>query len=114
GSTVTPVVVLLPLISITGVYGTFFRALALTLGVSLFTSLALALTWTPTLSSFLIRRNSNETDRIDDKQDQTHKESFEDLLKAEEASTGKFFRRIIEFHQRWLKRALEKPLWLAG
>src|SRR5206468_2692219 len=28
GSTVTPVVVLLPLISITGVYGTFFRALA--------------------------------------------------------------------------------------
>jgi CzcA family heavy metal efflux pump len=114
GSTVTPVVVLLPLISITGVYGTFFRALALTLGVSLFTSLALALTWTPTLSSFLIRRKKNEEDGIDDDQDESHKESFEDLLKAEEASTGKFFRRIIEFHQRWLKRALDKPWWLAG
>src|SRR3954469_4682785 len=111
GSTVTPVVVLLPLISITGVYGTFFRALALTLGVSLFTSLALALTWTPTLSSFLIRRNNNEKDGIDG---ESHAGSFEDLLKAEEASTGKFFRRIIEFHQHWLKRALEKPLWLAG
>src|SRR6202166_2942495 len=59
GSTVTPIVVLVPLISITGVYGTFFRALALTLGVSLFTSLALALTWTPTLSSFLITRSKH-------------------------------------------------------
>ena len=116
GSTVTPVVVLLPLISITGVYGTFFRALALTLGVSLFTSLALALTWTPTLSSFLIRRSKNEKDDVDDNEDgsENRKESFEDLLKAEEASTGKFFRRIIEFHQRWLKRALDKPWWLAG
>jgi CzcA family heavy metal efflux pump len=111
GSTVTPVVVLLPLISIVGVYGTFFRALALTLGVSLFTSLALALTWTPTLSSFLIRRKKNHGG---DEEEAEHKESFTDLLAAEEATTGKFFRRIIEFHQRWLKRALDKPWWLAG
>ena len=55
GSTVTPVVVFLPLISITGVTGTFFRALAVTMGVSLFTSLALALTWTPNLSQYFIR-----------------------------------------------------------
>ncbi len=47
GSTVTPIVVFLPLISITGVTGTFFRALAVTMGVSLLTSLVLALTWTP-------------------------------------------------------------------
>ena len=115
GSTVTPVVVLLPLISITGVYGTFFRALALTLGVSLFTSLGLALTWTPTLSGFLIRRSKNEKDVDENQSDgENHNESLDDLLKAEEASTGKFFRRIIEFHQRWLKRALEKPFWLAG
>jgi CzcA family heavy metal efflux pump len=109
GSTVTPVVVLLPLIVITGVYGTFFRALALTLGVSLFTSLALALTWTPTLSSFLIRRK--QTGNEDDENGQ---ESFEQLLAAEEASTGSFFRRVIDFHQRWLQRALEKPWWLVG
>ena len=111
GSTVTPVVVLLPLISIVGVYGTFFRALALTLGVSLFTSLALALTWTPTLSSFLIRRNKNRDEAEEEEQ---HQESFAALLAAEEATTGNFFRRIIEFHQRWLKRALDKPWWLAG
>ena len=38
--------------------GTFFRALAITVGTALLTSLALALTWTPTLSHFLLRRKS--------------------------------------------------------
>src|SRR5580698_4555126 len=55
GSTVTPIVVFLPLITITGVTGTFFRALAVTVGVALLTSLALALTWTPTLSHYFLR-----------------------------------------------------------
>jgi CzcA family heavy metal efflux pump len=109
GSTVTPVVVLLPLISIAGVYGIFFRALALTLGVSLCTSLALALTWTPTLSSFLIRKRNDEKQEDDDRE-----EGFGELLAAEEASTGSFFRRVIEFHQRWLRTALHRPKWLIG
>ncbi len=56
GSTVTPIVVFLPLITITGVTGTFFRALAVTVGTALLTSLMLALTWTPTLSHYLLRR----------------------------------------------------------
>ena len=56
GSTITPIVVFLPLISITGVTGTFFRALAVTVGTALLTSLVLALTWTPTLSHYLLRR----------------------------------------------------------
>ncbi|HUO28407.1 MAG TPA: efflux RND transporter permease subunit, partial [Bryobacteraceae bacterium] len=55
GSTLTPIVVFLPLVSISGVYGVFFRALALTVAMALLTSLALALTWTPTLSHFLLR-----------------------------------------------------------
>jgi len=58
GSTVTPIVVFLPLISIAGVNGVFFRALAVTVGASLLTSLALALTWTPTLSHYFIRSRS--------------------------------------------------------
>jgi len=58
GSTITPIVVFLPLISVTGVTGTFFKALAVTVGMALLTSLALALTWTPTLSHFFIRRGS--------------------------------------------------------
>src|SRR5713101_2144542 len=52
GSTITPIVVFLPLISTAGVTGTFFRALAVTMTVSLATSLLLALTWTPTLSQY--------------------------------------------------------------
>src|SRR6201982_3541568 len=60
GSTVTPIVVFLPLVAITGVTGTFFRALALTMGLALFTSLALALTWTPTLSGYFIRKRHTE------------------------------------------------------
>jgi CzcA family heavy metal efflux pump len=55
GSTVTPIVVLLPLVTVTGVNGTFFRALAVTVAVALLTSLGLALTWTPALSHLLLR-----------------------------------------------------------
>ncbi len=60
GSTITPIVVFLPLISITGVTGTFFRALAVTMSVSLLSSLGLALTWTPTLSHYFVRRKSQQ------------------------------------------------------
>src|SRR5207248_9951732 len=63
GSTITPVVVFLPLISITGVTGTFFRALAVTMSVSLFTSLGLALVWTPNLSRYFVRRGGNRSSR---------------------------------------------------
>jgi CzcA family heavy metal efflux pump len=59
GSTFTPIVVFLPLISITGVTGMFFRSLAVTVGMALLTSLLLALTWTPTLSHFLIRKRGS-------------------------------------------------------
>src|SRR5256712_7246773 len=58
GSTITPIVVFLPLVSITGVTGSFFRALAVTMTVSLFASLLLALSWTPTLSQYLVRRKA--------------------------------------------------------
>jgi CzcA family heavy metal efflux pump len=63
GSTITPIVVFLPLISITGVTGVFFRALALTVGVALLTSLALALTWTPALSHYFIRKREGQGPR---------------------------------------------------
>jgi len=109
GSTITPIVVFLPLISVTGVYGVFFRALAVTMGVALFTSLALALTWTPTLSSYFIRKHTTT-----EAAPATEDESMAALLATEEASLGKTFRKIVDFHQRWLRRALEKPLWLAG
>ena len=54
-STLTPVVVFLPLIATTGVTGSFFRALAITMTAALLTSLALAVTFTPALSLSLLR-----------------------------------------------------------
>jgi CzcA family heavy metal efflux pump len=110
GSTVTPIVVFLPLISITGVTGVFFRALAVTMGVSLLASLVLALTWTPTLSQYFIHRR--ETAESPDLQELPEEESIQRQLAAEEASLGSFFRNVVDFHQRWLRRALAKPLWL--
>src|SRR5260370_30319875 len=61
-STITPIVVFLPLISVTRVTGVFFRALAITMTVSLLTSLALALTWPPGLSLLLLRGHHHEAD----------------------------------------------------
>jgi CzcA family heavy metal efflux pump len=59
-STVTPVSVFLPLVAITGVTGSFFRALAVTMGAALITSLGLALTWTPNLSQYLLGKKKKE------------------------------------------------------
>lgn len=55
GSTITPVVVFLPLTFLTGVTGVFFRSLALTMAVALITSLVLALTLTPVLAEKFVR-----------------------------------------------------------
>jgi len=93
GSTITPVVVFLPLIATTGVTGSFFRALAITMAASLLTSLVLALTWTPGLSLVLLR------DRSGDPAGHEHK-------------TGRFLSRILHIHRRLLDWALAKPLWL--
>jgi CzcA family heavy metal efflux pump len=55
GSTLTPVVVFIPLTLLSDITGVFFRALALTMVVSLLTSLVLAVTLTPSLAAWLIR-----------------------------------------------------------
>ena len=115
GSTVTPVVVFLPLISITGVTGTFFRALAVTMAVSLLTSLALALTWTPNLSQYLIRGKHKGSDETGpEREEEPEEESMSRLLAAEEAHLGGFFHKVINFHERWLRRAVDKPWLLVG
>ena len=55
GSTLTPVVVFVPLAFLEGITGVFFRALALTMVVALLTSLALAVTLTPSLAAWFLR-----------------------------------------------------------
>ncbi|MGA3323851.1 MAG: efflux RND transporter permease subunit [Terriglobia bacterium] len=123
GSTITPVVVFLPLISITGVTGTFFRALAVTMSVSLFTSLGLALVWTPNLALHFVRRkHRNEAAPMPEKESEKEPgapvddngEEMRRLMAAEEASMTGFFGKVIRFYERWLRRALDRPWWLAA
>ena len=117
GSTITPVVVFVPLIVITGVYGVFFRALAVTMSVSLFTSLALALTWTPNLSQYFIKgHNDSAATQPESGNSSVDLDSTNDakqLLAAEEKHLSGFFLRVVNFHERWLRRALERPGLLA-
>lgn len=113
GSTLAPIVVFLPLITITGVLGTFFSALAVTMCAALLTSLALALTWTPTLSLYLLRpKRTNVALPAEASGDVDHE--VRKLMAAEEAAMTGFLGRIIEFYERWLKRALDRPLWLGA
>jgi multidrug efflux pump subunit AcrB len=120
GSTITPIVVFVPLIVINGVYGVFFRALAVTMSVSLITSLALALTWTPNLSQYFIRGKRDSTpaeseaelvvaNRASNGPDQATR-----LVQAEEKHLSGFFLKVVNFHERWLRRALERPLLLVA
>jgi multidrug efflux pump subunit AcrB len=115
GSTITPVVVFIPLIVITGVTGVFFRALAVTMTVSLLTSLALAVTWTPTLSQYFIRGRHHKEESEPDSRASNGAEGSEEndnamkLLAAEEKHLSGFFLRVVNFHERWLRRALERP-----
>jgi CzcA family heavy metal efflux pump len=95
GSTITPVVVFLPLISVVGVTGSFFRALAITMAASLITSLVLALTWTPGLSLVLLRNRRGEDAHADH-------------------NTGGLLSRVLKVHHRVLDWSLAKPLWLGG
>jgi len=119
GSTITPVVVFIPLIAITGVTGVFFRALAVTMSVSLLASLALAVTWTPNLSQYFIRGRHDRKDgggaepegaaAPESSENQSEENNVRRLLAAEEAHLSGFFLRVVNFHERWLRRALERP-----
>jgi len=116
GSTITPVVVFIPLIVITGVTGVFFRALAVTMTVALLTSLALALTWTPNLSQYFIRGRHDKKGEPGPTSEsaETGEADAQELLAAEDAHLSGFFLRIVNFHERWLRRALEHPRWLVA
>ncbi len=97
GSTITPIVVFLPLITITGVTGTFFRALAITVGTALLTSLALAVTWTPTLSHYFLRRKGRGSESSD--------------VHGHVAASG-FMGRVLRTYVRALRFVLAHPLAL--
>ena len=98
GSTITPVVVFLPLIAVTGVTGSFFRALAVTMTAALLTSLLLAVTFTPGLALLLLGKREHAKD-VDAK---AHGEG------------NRMVSRVHAWHRRALDWSLARPLWLAG
>jgi CzcA family heavy metal efflux pump len=98
GSTITPVVVFLPLIAVTGVTGSFFRALAITMTVSLVTSLLLAVTWTPGLALVLLKGRQEIGGALPDKH----------------AQPGKVLANVMRWHRSALERSLARPALLGG
>jgi CzcA family heavy metal efflux pump len=110
GSTLTPIVVFLPLITIAGVTGTFFSALALAMSVSLLTSLVLALVWTSNLSIRLVRRHSTASAPAVAESDPVRR-----MMAAEEASlTTGLFGRVLAWYERVLRRSLHHRAALAA
>ncbi len=91
GSTLTPVVVFLPLTFLDGMPGVFFRALGLTMVVTLLVSLLLAVTLTPTLAAWLIRGRTTSG------------------ATGEEA--GFVLRPVLRIYE-WLVRAALRNAWL--
>src|SRR6202142_2283290 len=109
GSTITPIVVFLPLISTPGVTGSFFRALAITVTVSLLSSLVLAVTWTPTLSQYIVRRR--ETAPAGEQTDAPQTTGARNA--SGEAHPLGFFGRIVTFYSSVMRRMLHRPVLLA-
>jgi CzcA family heavy metal efflux pump len=101
GSTITPVVVFLPLIAVAGVTGSFFRALAVTMTVSLLTSLLLAVTWTPGLAFVLLKKRPE----IDGEML---------ALESKHSEPDKVLSRVMRWHRSALERSLARPALLGG
>jgi CzcA family heavy metal efflux pump len=104
-STITPVIVFLPLVSVTQVTGSFFRALAVTMTVALLTSLLLALTFTPALS---LQFGSEGHATAAEEEQRTG------FFSSIRHRGGEFFRRLTGYHERALAWSFQRPLLLTA
>ena len=108
GSTVTPVVVFLPLTLLTGVTGVFFRSLALTMSVALLTSLVLALGFTPILAERFVRARRRVRPEGDGSPPREREVRTDEREEMEEA--GPILRAIIRRYEWVLSHALDNRL----
>ena len=109
GSTATPILVFVPLVAITGVTGTFFRALAVAMTAALVTSFVLALTWTPGLSQYFVKRHAPAGASAGE----NPAKASELQLIEEQEMTG-FMAHVVRTYERLLKFLLEHRRWLAA
>jgi CzcA family heavy metal efflux pump len=94
GSTITPVVVFLPLTLLTGVTGVFFRSLALTMTVALLTSLVLALAFTPVLAERFVK--ARPEDSLGPDEEETHGRVLGAIIRRYESVLG------VALDQKWI------------
>src|SRR5947209_1303191 len=106
GSTITPVVVFLPLTLLTGVTGVFFRSLALTMSVALLTSLVLALSFTPVLAERFVKAKRRDARGVDVPPGSRVEEMRAGDIEEEEEQ-GRFLRAIIRRYEWVLGHALD-------
>ncbi len=95
GSTLTPIVVFVPLIFLGGITAVFFRALALALVTALLASLFLALFFTPVLAGFILRPRAGP--------------GTTDLEEAERADQGSWLRGLTTRYEASLHWCLGHP-----
>jgi CzcA family heavy metal efflux pump len=85
GSTLTPIVVFVPLVFLGGIVAVFFRALALTMVTALLASLFLAIFFTPVLASLFFRPPKGPAET--------------DMHRAEQAGEGRILRWFTERYE---------------
>ena len=96
GSTITPVVVFLPLTLLTGVTGVFFRSLALTMAVALLTSLVLALAFTPVLAERFVKAKPGDVPGDENEDEVPHGRFLAAIIRRYEAVLG------VVLDKRWI------------
>jgi hydrophobe/amphiphile efflux-1 (HAE1) family protein len=111
GSTITPVVVFLPLTLLTGVTGVFFRSLALTMSVALLTSLVLALAFTPVLAERFVRAKRRDWVKASDSDEARSDRELLADEHEEEVEQGRILGAVVRRYEWVLSRALDHR-WL--
>jgi CzcA family heavy metal efflux pump len=92
GSTLTPIMVFVPLVFLGGITAVFFRALAFTMATALLASLLLAIFFTPVLAGIFLKRGK----RV----------AAADLEEAEQAGEGRILRRLTGWYESALNWSL--------
>ncbi|MBI3281919.1 MAG: efflux RND transporter permease subunit [Acidobacteria bacterium] len=95
GSTLTPIVVFVPLVFLGGITGVFFRALAMTMVTALLASLFLAIFFTPVLAAVFVRRPPGAAEA--------------EMANAEQAGEGRVLRWFTARYESALHWCLYRP-----
>jgi CzcA family heavy metal efflux pump len=99
GSTLTPIMVFVPLVFLGGITAVFFRALAMTLVTALFASLFLAIFFTPVLAGVFVKRRPGAIET--------------DMERAEQSGEGRILRWLTAQYERALGWSLYHPKTIA-